>query len=59
MLSAMIVFELIPLYRSDNKRLAAVYTAVLCLATILFFYADVFPDMPSMYDIVGKVVKIG
>ena len=56
--AALLIFELIPLFRNDGKRVAAVYTVLLSLAAVLFFIADSGLQIPSVSDILKSIAGV-
>ena len=54
---AMVVFELVPILKNGEKRLAAAYTVILTAAAVLFFLFESGLKISSIGDILGNVVK--
>lgn len=55
--AAMVIFELIPLFREKQIRIASVYTVLLSLGIILFFIADSGLKIPAINDILKAVTE--
>lgn len=53
---AMVFFELAPMFRSGEKRLASFYTVLLSLSVVLFFLFDSDLKIPSLSEIFGKLI---
>ena len=55
--AAMVIFELIPLFREKQIRIASVYTVLLSLGVILFFIADSGLKIPGINNILKAVAE--
>jgi len=55
--AAMTVFELIPLFREKQIRIASVYTVLLSLGATLFFIADSGLNIPDINDIIKAIAE--
>lgn len=53
---AMVFFELAPMFRNGEKRLASFYTVLLSMSVVLFFLFESDLKIPSLSEIFGKLI---